>query len=138
DGDTPARIGGDEFAVVIQEEWEGQAERLAKRLVRSLGEPIALNGRRVPLHLSVGIARAGATTRTADELLRRADIAMYDAKGEGKRFAVYEPSMQEPIHRRNELSAALEHAIEQNGITLCYQPIVDISDGHAVAVEALA
>jgi predicted signal transduction protein with EAL and GGDEF domain len=137
--DTPARIGGDEFAILLEEEYEGQAETLAKRLVKALGEPIALHGRRVPLRLSVGIACATSETEDADELLREADIAMYFAKGEGKRrYAVYDPSMQEPIHRRSELSDALEHAVEEHAITLRYQPIVDLVEGHTVAIEALA
>jgi EAL domain-containing protein (putative c-di-GMP-specific phosphodiesterase class I) len=64
---------------------------------------------------------------------------MYSAKGDGKRrFAVYEPVMHEQIHLRNELTVALEHAVEQREITLCYQPIVDITDGRTVALEALA
>jgi diguanylate cyclase (GGDEF)-like protein len=139
DHDAPARIGGDEFAVLIEEQYEGQAETLAKRLVKALAEPIALRGRRVSLHLSVGIARANGTQETADELLREADIAMYFAKGEGKRqYAVYRPIMQESVHRRSELSVALEHAVRENAITLRYQPIVDLDEGHAVAIEALA
>jgi diguanylate cyclase (GGDEF)-like protein len=137
--DTPARIGGDEFAVLIEEDYDGEAETLAKRLVKALGEPIALNGRRVSLHLSVGISRAGRGTRSADELLREADIAMYFAKSEGKRHhAVYKPSMQESVHRRSELCVALEHAVEEDAITLRYQPIVDLDEGHTVAIEALA
>jgi diguanylate cyclase (GGDEF)-like protein len=137
--DTAARIGGDEFGVLIEEGQPGDAERLAERLVSSLARPMNVGGRHVSMHMSVGIAHGDRSARTAGELLRNADVAMYSAKTDGKRrYAVYEPSMHERIHRRNELSIALERAVEEHQITLCYQPIVDLSDGRAVALEALA
>src|SRR6185295_3587152 len=77
--------------------------------------------------------------RTADELLANADVAMYTAKGSGKRrYAFYEPRMHTRVRRRYELSAALEQAIERDEITVYYQPITCLTTGRAVAVEALA
>ena len=137
--DTAARIGGDEFGVLIEETEPGDAERLAERLVGSLAEPMGLSGCQVSMHMSVGIAHGDVSTQTAGQLLRNADVAMYSAKSHGKRrYAVYEPSMHERIHRRNELSIALERAVEDHDIELCYQPIVGLTDGRTVALEALA
>jgi EAL domain-containing protein (putative c-di-GMP-specific phosphodiesterase class I) len=91
------------------------------------------------VHASIGIANGDSDARTADELLANADIAMYTAKGSGKRhYAFYEPRMHTRVRRRYELSAALEEAIERDEITVYYQPIMCLTTGRAVAVEALA
>ena len=77
------------------------------------------------VHASIGIANGDTDARTADELLANADIAMYTAKGSGKRrYAFYEPRMHTRVRRRYELSAALEQAIDRDEISVYYQPIV--------------
>jgi diguanylate cyclase (GGDEF)-like protein len=137
--DTAARLGGDEFGVLLAHAQEGEAEHVARRIVHALREPFVLHGREMLVHASIGIATAQADTRSADELLANADVAMYAAKSGGKRrYAFYEPRMHTRIRRRYELSAALELAIERNEIGVHYQPIACLNTGRAVAVEALA
>ena len=136
--DTPARIGGDEFAVLMTGGETHDAERLAARLVEAVNEPMMLRGRQVSLHTSVGIAPADSAN-DADELLQNADLAMYAAKSRGKRsHLVYEPAMHELVRHRHALSSALEHAVERDEILVHYQPIVDLRTGRLVAFEALA
>jgi diguanylate cyclase (GGDEF)-like protein len=136
--DTPARIGGDEFAVLMKDGGTAKAEQLAARLVEAVRQPMMLGGRQVSLHTSVGIALTDGA-RDADELLQNADVAMYAAKSRGKRcYLVYEPAMHQLVRRRHELSNALEHAVERDEIVVYYQPIVDLQTGRVVSFEALA
>jgi len=136
--DIPARLGGDEFAVLIQNADDGEPERVAERLVEALRAPFSVQGREVSVTGSVGIASAEQSA-TADELLRNADIAMYSAKDNGKRgYAAYEPEMHDRMQVRHELAAALDRALERAEIEVHYQPIVALTDGRTVAVEALA
>src|SRR5262245_2854468 len=111
-GDTPARLGGDEFAVLLHDARVAEAERVSKRIMGELREPILLHGREVAVHASIGIATAAEGVASADELLRNADVAMYSAKGNGKRLhAVYEPAMHRVVARRHDLALALERAL---------------------------
>jgi diguanylate cyclase (GGDEF)-like protein len=136
--DTPARIGGDEFAVLMIGGDTAQAEQLAARLVDAVRQPMMLGGRQVSLHTSVGIAPAD-TACDADQLLQNADVAMYTAKSRDKRgHIVYEPAMHEVVRRRHELSSTLERAVERAEIEVHYQPIVDLGSGAVVSFEALA
>jgi diguanylate cyclase (GGDEF)-like protein len=137
--DVPARLGGDEFAVLIEDAADCDPEGVAERLVEALATPIALHGREVTISGTVGIAVADTNTESADELLRNADLAMYGAKAKGKRgYAVYQPQMRARVRMRHELGAALGRALEQDEISVHYQPIVEIEDGRTVALEALA
>jgi diguanylate cyclase (GGDEF)-like protein len=137
-GDVPARLGGDEFAVLADGSNAGEVERVADRLVEALSEPFQVEGREVSIQASVGIAFA-AHTSTADELVRNADVAMYDAKQAGKkRVASYAPEMRDRVRGRNETAAALERSVGRGEINVHYQPIVDLTINRLVAVEALA
>ena len=139
DGDVPARLGGDEFAVLAPGGSPEDAERIAERLVKSLEEPFTIDGRETPVHASVGIAYGHPGMTSADELLRNADVAMYGAKQKGKRrYQAYEPHMHLRVRRRQELTSALERAVERGEIAVHYQPIVDLESRRIVAFEALA
>ena len=136
--DVPARLGGDEFAVLADGSNAGEVEHVAARLVEALSEPFRLEGREISIHASVGIAFANPTS-TADELVRNADVAMYDAKQAGKRrVASYAPEMRDRVRGRNETAAALERSVGRGEINVHYQPIVDLASNRMVAVEALA
>ena len=112
---------------------------MAARLVEALRTPFVLHGREMAVHTSIGIATGHSGETTADALLANADVAMYSAKGSGKRrYAVYEPDMHTRVRRRHELAGALERAIERSEITVHYQPIVTLAGEHTVAFEALA
>jgi diguanylate cyclase (GGDEF)-like protein len=137
--DVPARLGGDEFAVLARGAREEDAERLAERLVHALAEPFVVEGREMNVHASVGIAFGDPGDCSADELLRNADVAMYDAKQAGKRrFARYQPQMHERVRSRHELASALERAVHRGEIAVHYQPIVELCGRRLVAIEALA
>ena len=138
-GDLPARLGGDEFAVLTRDSSNEGAERLAERLVSALDAPFTIAGREMWVHASVGIAHGGSGVTSADELLRNADVAMYNAKQAGKgRFSTYRPEMHARVRHRQETVSALTLAVERSEISVHYQPIVDLDTGETVALEALA
>ena len=135
--DVPARLGGDEFAVLADGSNAEEVARVAARLVDALNEPFGIEGKEVSIHASVGIAFATPSS-TADELVRNADVAMYDAKQAGKRqVASYAPEMRDRVRGRNETAAALQRSVGRGEINV-HQPIVDLASNRLVAVEALA
>ena len=134
-----ARLGGDEFGILLAESSVGEAEQLAAALLQAFQGPLILAGREMSIHPSIGIAAAEKHAATADELLRNADVAMYNAKGNGKQgSAVYQPEMHARARHRQELASALERAVERDEIRVHYQPIVELATGGIVAFEALA
>ena len=134
--DTIARLGGDEFAILIDEiDDEADAATAAGRMLDSLADPIAIEGREVYVGASVGIA---AGPEDAETLLRDADLAMYRAKAEGKgRYRAYAPHMHADIVERLELEVDLKRAIEANELELHYQPILDLRTRAIAGLEAL-
>ena len=137
--DLPARLGGDEFAVLLRRTTTAEAEQIADRLVRAIEQPFVIDKRDITIHASVGIALSGADVSVAEELLRNADVAMYDAKRAGKRsFVTYEPEMHTRVRERQELAFAIERAVERGEFGVHYQPIVDLERRTLVAFEALA
>jgi diguanylate cyclase (GGDEF)-like protein len=138
DRDTAARIGGDEFAVLLRcIGHQSQVHLLANRILAALDEPIDLDGELVVPHASIGVAlRAG--TEDAAELMQQADVAMYTAKRNGKsRFVMYEPSMSLSVARRHQLKVGLERAVSSDEFALEYQPVADASTGAIAGTEAL-
>ena len=139
-GDTVARLGGDEFAVLVRDVADGAARRLAGLVVDAFGEPVDVAGYRTRITASIGVA-LGDGDVTADELLRRADVAMYAAKadrdGADTRWATYTPALDAPLLHRTELLAELRAAIEHGQLRLVYQPIIAVGSGRVAAVEAL-
>jgi predicted signal transduction protein with EAL and GGDEF domain len=136
-----ARLGGDEFAVVLDGLADAaEAERLAAGVAAALAAPFALDGQEVAVSASVGVAVADPARGVSPaELLRDADLAMYRAKARGKaRFEVFEPAMGDGARERAELVADLRRALEQGGLRLAYQPVVELATGRVAAVEALA
>ncbi len=136
EGDTAGRLGGDEFAVLLEDRpSSSDAVDIARRLIDTLAAPFVLKGREVFVGASVGIAIG---RRGADDLLRKADVAMYRAKAEGRgRYALYESSMQAEVIERLELEADLRHALQRGEFELFYQPIVHLMSGALHGVEAL-
>ena len=133
--DTVARLGGDEFAILI-EGGEGR-EGLLERLTAAMVHAFSLSGNQVRVTASIGVATATGG-ESADDLLRNADVAMYEAKRHGKgRAATYESRMYADIRERLDLEAALRRAVERNELVLHYQPIVQLRSGAIYGVEAL-
>jgi diguanylate cyclase (GGDEF)-like protein/PAS domain S-box-containing protein len=137
-GDTAARIGGDEFVVLLEDvASEDDATLVAERLIEAVGTPVRLAGKDVVVHASCGIA-LGGEVQQADDLLRNADTAMYMAKASGRgHFTVFEPSMHAAAVERLELEADLRHAVEAGEFVVHYQPTIVLSTLEAHGVEAL-
>ncbi|MGJ7441822.1 putative bifunctional diguanylate cyclase/phosphodiesterase [Aquipuribacter sp. MA13-6] len=149
DGDVVTRMGGDEFVVVCHGVVDdAEAEVLARRVLDVCTSPLTVNGVLVHPSASMGVARAGVGHSGAQDLLRDADIAMYDAKARGKnRFAVCDERSRDVARDTLQLLADLRVAIDTGQVTVAYQPVVHLGpvpDGEAPdrrplpAVEALA
>jgi diguanylate cyclase (GGDEF)-like protein/PAS domain S-box-containing protein len=138
--DTVARLGGDEFTVLL-EGINGIADaiRVAQRISEQSLTLYTIGDRQVAVTASIGIALSSSdTSESADDLLRNADTAMYEAKRRGRsRFEVYEPRMSARARERFEMEIALQRALERGEFVLHYQPIVDLSTGRLTEVEAL-
>ncbi len=138
-GDTVARFGGDEFALVLDPVMDAaEAHQIADRISRELREPFPLNGRDWFLTASIGIALATPGRGTPDELLREAEIAMVRAKSDaGQRHFLFEPSMSDQTLERLDLENDLRRALDRDELRVHYQPIVSLADGTVVGFEAL-
>ena len=137
-GDTVARFGGDEFAVLLENlTAKEHVIEIASRIVESLQESLDLPGADMRVAASVGVAFS-TPDDDVEELMRNADVAMYSAKAQGKgRFTVYEPSMQRAVSKRQEMEAEITQAINESQFLLHYQPIVELKSGYLLGVEAL-
>ncbi|MGZ8491238.1 MAG: EAL domain-containing protein [Gemmatirosa sp.] len=135
--DTVARLGGDEFAVLLANAGGGDAHVVANRILSSLTRPVPLAARDIAVGASIGIATA-RTGETTEELLRNADLAMYQAKARGKgTYEEFAPPMYEAVRDRMSLGSDLHQALERREFRLVYQPVVDLATEAIVGVEAL-
>ena len=131
--DTIGRLGGDEFVVLV----EGGAETIARRILDVLREPFDL-GTGSPITITTSIGIATGDREAAKDLLRDADIALYEAKGAGRnRFAEFRHEMHIAAHDRMALQSDLRGALARNELFLVYQPILDLETGAVTAAEAL-
>ena len=137
--DTVARFGGDEFAVLVDNiAEEGFAIAVAERIQGAFRLPVTVGGLEMVTPFSIGIAISSPESNDPEELLRNADVAMYRAKGRGKRtYEVFETSMHAAALERLEMEHDLRQAIEHGALTVQYQPIVWIDSGQLSGVEAL-
>ncbi len=134
-----ARLGGDEFAMIVEDrESEGDIVRLAERACSCLGQPFQLGDVEANIGGSVGVAICPEDGEEPQELLRRADIAMYRAKSGGRNMTVrFDSSMDSDVQDRRQLELDLRHALERDELSMAYQPFW-ASDGKTlVGVEAL-
>jgi diguanylate cyclase (GGDEF)-like protein len=139
EGDTVARLGGDEFTVLLEHITDlTDAILVAQRIAEQSLTLYTIGDREVSVTASIGIAIPGEEGETADDLIRNADIAMYEAKRRGKaRYEVFAAPMTVRAHERLELEIELRRAIERGEFVLHYQPVVDLRTGRIVEVEAL-
>jgi diguanylate cyclase (GGDEF)-like protein/PAS domain S-box-containing protein len=135
--DTVARLGGDEFAIVLLAADAEAASLVAVKLLAALERPFLVEGQALDVGASIGIAICPDHADTADSMIRRADIAMYVAKRSRRTHATYSPDDDEPRDSRLALMAQLRHAINEDGLTLHYQPIARLGDGRVERLEAL-
>lgn len=139
ENDVVARFGGDEF-VIIQFNFKGiaSAEKLAKRIVETIGKPFRDKSREMHIGISLGIAVFPDDGGDADTLLRNADTALYRAKSEGRNlYRFFEPGMDAMVQARRALEVDLETALPRQEFDLDFQPIMNIASGEIVGAEAL-
>ena len=138
--DTLARFGGDEFTLMLEEiEDQASAEQVAQRIVEALREPFRLEGQEVSVSSSIGIMLGDPACQSGDQALRNADVALYEAKRQGKnQFVVFDARMRGEEASRLYLESELRRALQAADLTVQYQPIVDLQSNRAVGCEALA
>ena len=133
-----ARLGGDEFTILLPDVPEATyAEGVAQMLIRTLRRPILINNQELSVGASIGIGFYPTDGEDAATLLKNADVAMYEAKRVGG-YQAYKRSMNASGFQHLTEEAELRRAIENDGLSLCYQPHVDLRTGAMVGLEALA
>jgi diguanylate cyclase (GGDEF)-like protein len=139
EADTVARVGGDEFTILLPEISQAQdAIDVADRILRELRRPVMVDHRELPATTSMGIAFYPNDAEEADTLLRNADIAMYRAKEQGRdNYQLYTAAMNARIAERFAVENDLRRALDRNEFVVYYQPQVDLSSQQIVGVEAL-
>jgi len=136
--DFLSRFGGDEFVVLCAPATAQASSALAERIAQAFASPFAVNGQRIRVTASVGIAVAPDNGLSADELMRHADIALYEAKNRGRDQAVlFTAEMAQQVELRRAIELDLQTALETDMLCLHYQPVVSCASGDIVGLEAL-
>jgi diguanylate cyclase (GGDEF)-like protein len=139
EGDLVARLGGDEFAVVARDiHGRATANALAERLVSSLSEPFQIEGQRVQIGASVGVAIASESKAGGDLLLKHADLAMYASKSSGRNsHCIFEADMLRSVEERQAIERGLRAALLRNELELFYQPVFSLTSERITGFECL-
>jgi diguanylate cyclase (GGDEF)-like protein len=136
--DFLARFGGDEFVILCAPAGPDAGPVLAERIAQAFASPFAIRGQSIRVTASVGLAMAPDNGTTADELMRHADIALYEAKSQGRDRAVFfSNEMAEQVEHRRSVELDLRAALENEELDLHYQPIISCATGTVMGVEAL-
>ncbi|HQR03669.1 MAG: EAL domain-containing protein [Proteobacteria bacterium] len=136
-GETLARLGGDEFTLIVGDARPVTASRVAERIARAFDKPFLVDGRRFNIGVSIGIALYPGDGDTAQALISRADMAMYQAKAHGGGYHFYSADMSTRLDHRLTLAQGLELALTENRLQLYYQPQVRLSDNRLIGAEVL-
>jgi diguanylate cyclase (GGDEF)-like protein len=138
-GTFMARVGGDEFAIVMTKIGSGDPARLTQRIMAALAKPLSVRGLSVTLGVGIGISVAPDDGNTQDDVVRRADLALYRAKAEGRSLVrSFETEMDKQMERRALIEGELRQAITSDAVTVHYQPLVSLEGGRIIGFEALA
>ena len=135
--DTVARLGGDEFAVLLPGTDVNRAELAARKVLHDLEPPFVADGRPLMVSASIGIAGVPWHAATGEELLQKADSAMYVAKSDRTGSVAYDPKRDHRIYQRLSLASSMRQAIDGRQFGVDYQPIVHLRTGTVLAVESL-
>ncbi|WNC15968.1 EAL domain-containing protein [Brevibacillus brevis] len=138
-GDIVARLGGDEFTILLRQiKEQPQAEMVAQRIMAELQKPFDLNGHLMSISCSIGIALFPQDGDQAEDLLKRADTALYSVKSQGRNgYAFFDPTMEAKSLERILMENELRKAIEQEQFHIYYQPKMDIATQQLTGMEAL-
>jgi diguanylate cyclase (GGDEF)-like protein len=136
---TLARLGGDEFTVLLDAVHSASdAQAVAERLLSVVARPFELQGREIFISVSIGIVMSAPRYIRAEDMVRDADTAMYQAKANGKaRAELFDTSMLAAVEQRLQLESDLRHALERRELQVYYQPIVSLEEGRLCGFEAL-
>jgi len=140
ESDTVARLGGDEFAILqtAESEQKESAIEFASRILQALTEPYVLDGYKVMIGTSIGIALAPENGTEPDQLLRNADLALYRTKAQGRNgYRFFEPWMEEEARSRRALEGDLRNAVARSEFELYYQTVIDLRTQEVCGTEAL-
>jgi len=137
--DTVARLGGDEFAIVFTNiEDDANIITIADRIIHSIQQPVEIDGNVIQIGTSIGISFFPGDSDTPTELIRMADVALYQAKEDGRRvFRLYDPQMDAETKVQKQIEMDLNKALENDELLLHYQPQFDANTGEMVGTEAL-
>lgn len=136
--DTAARQGGDEFIILLDNIMKIEVRRISNRILLTLSAPIYIHGKEIFVTPSIGISMYPEDGRNEGELIRKADVAMYQAKKDGRNtFRFYDFDMDKEQVEQLQIENELRKAVYQNQLSLAFQPIIDSDSNNVVAVEAL-
>lgn len=139
EADLVARLAADEFAIIIESALgDGMLIERGHRLLGAMREPFVIEGRQITVSGSVGIARCTEEACEAEELVRRADLAIVAAKAKGRgQLALFDHALDSRVQQRRRTEQDLRTALEEGGLRVHYQPVIDIKTGRTAAYEAL-
>ncbi len=132
-----ARLGGDEFAVLLKRADAPQAKKVAKHILHALERPLQLDDHTIDLAAGIGIASCPAHSSDADELMSRAEVAMYAAKHQQNGITIFQPTLDAGSQASLSLLSELRRAVDDNQLRLFLQPKVNLASGQVVGAEAL-
>ena len=136
--DMVARIGGDEFAIILKNlKTTGKAQKVARRIFDTISQPFSLSSNRITISVNIGIAPCDTEYNTPEEVLRDADIAMHYAKEKNSGVAVFTKELRVRFLERVHFENDLRQAIDRNELSMNYQPLVALDTGELMGVEAL-
>ncbi|GAB4293720.1 MAG: hypothetical protein Kow0096_09510 [Thiohalomonadaceae bacterium] len=136
--DTVGRLGGNEFLIILGHTDATSAAHIARNLLMRLSQPFVIDGHTLNITASIGIALYPGDGTNFDDLLKDSDVAMYKAKELGRnRYHFFTPELNQAAMERLTLESALRTALEQNQLSLYYQPQIDLASGKVIGVEAL-
>jgi diguanylate cyclase (GGDEF)-like protein/PAS domain S-box-containing protein len=136
--DFISRYGGDEFVIILENAWTERTKQSVENIIKRFSSSINIQGHRIDITLSIGISFYPMDSSEADTLIKYADIAMYQAKSQGRNnYRYYKPEMKNEIFRKMQMENALRKALKNHEFIIHYQPQVDILSGDICGAEAL-